>query len=145
MAMDSGIYKITHNESGRVYIGLSKVVIRRLLEHRKYLKNGTHANQTLQYYWNKYGRKAFTFELWFKCDIIELKTQEKVFIDEYVKRNGWNAVFNEKPSLRNSVSWKKMKKANTKYRLLKDKYYDSPEYKYEKQAYYNKIMKKFNR
>jgi len=49
--------------SGHLYLGCSKDYKRRFREHRRKLNKRTHANSRLQNSWNKYGEKAFTFEV----------------------------------------------------------------------------------
>ena len=55
----SGIYSITNNESGNVYIGSSVNVNKRTQEHFRLLRKGEHPNSHLQRAWNKYGEQAF--------------------------------------------------------------------------------------
>jgi len=57
-----GIYKITCTANGKVYIGQSTNVSRRLTSHKYNLKNNKHTNTPLQNSFNKYGLKAFTWE-----------------------------------------------------------------------------------
>jgi group I intron endonuclease len=61
--MLSGIYSITHKESGRKYIGSSVDIARRWNSHRSSLNRGVHENAYLQNAWNKYGSEAFLFEV----------------------------------------------------------------------------------
>lgn len=59
--MDSGIYKITHRESGKCYVGSSYVIQRRWNRHKRELRANKHPNARLQNAWNKYGEYAFDF------------------------------------------------------------------------------------
>jgi len=43
-----GIYKITNLKNGKVYIGSSKNIKRRLIEHKSRLKNNKHINKYFQ-------------------------------------------------------------------------------------------------
>ena len=56
-----GIYCIENIINGRKYIGLSRDINRRWLEHRSELNRGTHINNYLQSSWNIYGEDAFKF------------------------------------------------------------------------------------
>lgn len=55
----SGIYKITCVTTGKFYIGSSINLQKRLYEHRRTLRNGTHSNHKMQNAWNKHGEQTF--------------------------------------------------------------------------------------
>lgn len=57
-----GIYRITNTVNGKIYIGQSRNIWKRLEAHRTDLRTGTAKNQHLQNAWNKYGESAFVFE-----------------------------------------------------------------------------------
>lgn len=44
----SGIYKITNIYSGKVYVGQSKNIFKRRMQHFSELERGTHKNAALQ-------------------------------------------------------------------------------------------------
>lgn len=75
----SGIYKI--NCLNRFYIGSSKSLYSRLLEHRQKLINGYHSNDFLQKAFNKHGIQKFTVEILEFCDPIIRIEREKYYID----------------------------------------------------------------
>ena len=81
--MTSGIYAITHQPSGKIYIGSSVNIERRWGDHRKRLRAGTHHSRHLQSAWNKYGEPAFTFDLLLECDVSKLHSIEQVAITEF--------------------------------------------------------------
>lgn len=56
-----GIYKITHEASGRYYLGSSCDVEKRWRAHRNALRRGAHHSLFLQRAWDKYGEDAFSF------------------------------------------------------------------------------------
>ncbi len=56
-----GIYKISYNE--HIYIGSSKNLYMRLLEHRRDLSNNKHSNEYLQRLSNKYGIENLIVEI----------------------------------------------------------------------------------
>lgn len=62
----SGIYAIQHKESGKLYVGSSVNMQKRLREHFRLLNLWKHANQHLQAAWNKFGESAF------ECRVIEM-------------------------------------------------------------------------
>ncbi|PHM07588.1 GIY-YIG nuclease family protein, partial [Nostoc sp. 'Peltigera malacea cyanobiont' DB3992] len=55
----SGIYAISHISSGKVYIGSSKNLLKRWMQHKALLKKGTHHSWKLQADWNAYGENSF--------------------------------------------------------------------------------------
>lgn len=59
----SGIYTITHKESGRAYVGSSSRIRRRWQAHISLLRRDVHKTCRLQRAWNKYGEAAFSFEI----------------------------------------------------------------------------------
>lgn len=59
----SGIYKIEHIASGRVYVGSAVQLNLRWNNHRHYLRMGAHHSHYLQRAWNKYGEDAFSFSV----------------------------------------------------------------------------------
>lgn len=57
-----GIYRITHIDSGKSYIGKTGMNFGdRWDSHRALLRAGKHSNSYLQNAWNKYGESAFEF------------------------------------------------------------------------------------
>lgn len=83
VAENCGVYKITHVDSGRVYIGSSKEIARRFYLHRWQLSRGDHHSPLLQRAWNKYGADAFTFETVLICAEADLLFYEQALIDFY--------------------------------------------------------------
>jgi len=64
-----GIYKIEHIESGKAYIGQTRVrFIERYWLHVWKLNDQSHDNSYLQRAWNKYGADAFIFSVVEICD-----------------------------------------------------------------------------
>lgn len=59
----AGIYKITNNTNGKVYIGESENIPRRWIEHIMALTYGEHKNYKLQNDFKEYGLKAFDFDI----------------------------------------------------------------------------------
>ena len=60
----SGIYKITNQLNGKIYVGQSKNVYARKVEHFAALRRNKHPNQLMQKDWNKSNRG-------FRFDVIE--------------------------------------------------------------------------
>lgn len=61
--MSSGIYSITHIETGRAYVGSSIDLHKRWREHRWQLRRGFHHAPALQALWSSSGEAAFRFEV----------------------------------------------------------------------------------
>ena len=78
----SGIYKITNNANGKVYIGQSQNMYERWNQHRTALKSGHHANREMQKDWNKSSR-GFRWDVVEYCSLKELNEREKYWIEYY--------------------------------------------------------------
>lgn len=86
----SGIYKITNNKNGRVYIGQSQNMYIRWKQHRAALKAGKHPNKLLQNDW-KVSSKSFRWDVVEYCGIDELNEREKYWIERYNSiKEGYN-------------------------------------------------------
>ena len=64
----SGIYFISNNIDKRIYIGSSKNIYTRYLNHIFCLKKNKHKNSHLQRFYNKYGSNSLTFNLMEICE-----------------------------------------------------------------------------
>jgi len=91
--MISGIYKITNVETHRFYIGSSKNIDGRWVEHRRNLNDGCHVNQKLQNAWNLYGEGKFRFDVIELVDLGQLIIREQFYLDTfkpYLRDVGYN-------------------------------------------------------
>lgn len=87
----SGIYAITHVESGKMYIGSAVNIHRRRSVHFANLRAGSHHSAKLQHAWNKYGEMCFEFKPLLVCDKKDLIFYEQRLIDGYdVANTGYN-------------------------------------------------------
>lgn len=84
---DCGVYRITCNANGRVYIGSSLSVRKRFWEHRGALRSGRHHSLLLQRAWNKYGESAFSFEPLLYCSPGSRHFYEQRLIDGFDAAN----------------------------------------------------------
>ena len=57
------IYRIQHNETGRIYIGSSQDLESRIRSHIYMLRSGTHHNALLQKDFDEYGEDYTVFEI----------------------------------------------------------------------------------
>ena len=76
----SGIYKITNNINGKIYIGQSQNVYERRVEHFTALRRGWHPNKEMQKDWNK-NSNGFRFDVIELLPLKELNEREKYWID----------------------------------------------------------------
>ena len=101
---DTGIYKLTHKESGKVYIGQSKHLKRRLNEHRRCEKSNDKkgSQSVVRRAIKKYSFDAFDFEIILYCqegeymDLMETKliqSYDCLVPKGYNVRDGGNKVF----------------------------------------------------
>lgn len=65
--MKAGVYKITNNISGKIYVGSSVDLNKRMRRHRYLLSKGNHVNRHLQDSWVKHGESSFTFSIILYC------------------------------------------------------------------------------
>jgi group I intron endonuclease len=85
--MKRGIYKISNEINGKVYIGQAINIKRRWREHKENLRKNTHKNQHLQNSWNKYGESNFKFEIIEICKEEELTFKEQLWINRFKSLN----------------------------------------------------------
>lgn len=85
-----GVYKITHIASGKSYIGISRDIDRRWVQHKSWVK--TKARRSAIYdAMQKYGIDSFSWQIVEQCSIDLLEDRERHWIavcDTY--RNGYN-------------------------------------------------------
>lgn len=91
-----GIYQIRNTLNNKVYIGSAICISARWSRHRKELSSNTHPNQHLQSSWNKYGEKAFLFEIIENGQEKTLIEREQFWIDSK-KASDPNTGFNQCP------------------------------------------------
>lgn len=85
--MTVGVYKLTNQSNGKVYIGQSVDVEDRIYKHKLALRGNYHKNDHLQKAWNKYGEDSFLFELIKSCKVRYLDRFEKLYIHIYKSMN----------------------------------------------------------
>lgn len=78
LSKKSGVYKLS--AGGHIYIGSSKNLYARLIEHRRDLSNNNHANKFLQNVCNKHGIKNLEVEIVEFCSPEDRITKESNWI-----------------------------------------------------------------
>lgn len=80
----SGIYTITHIDSGRVYVGSAMNIYTRWDRHRYGFRSGAKSTPYLKHAWNKYGEDAFEFKIVERVpETAKLVEREQYWIDYY--------------------------------------------------------------
>jgi group I intron endonuclease len=82
--MNGGIYKITNKKNGKFYIGSSKNIKRRWVEHKNDLNNNQHINPKLQNAWNFYGESNFDFLILESIEEDKLLSREQFYLDTFM-------------------------------------------------------------
>jgi group I intron endonuclease len=77
-----GIYKIENIVNGRMYIGSSVDINKRINRHKNDLIENKHINCYLQRDFNKYGMSSYLFECIELCNMENLKILEQKYLDE---------------------------------------------------------------
>jgi group I intron endonuclease len=87
MKLDTGVYYILNRVNGKCYVGSSTTSLqRRLKDHRRSLRRGTHENSYLQRAWNKYGESSFLFLILERCEPRVCLVREQHWIDKMRSR-----------------------------------------------------------
>lgn len=89
---NSGIYKIQHINTGKLYIGSAVNIEQRWGEHIRRLRRGNHHSAKLQNAWNKYGSEMFAFSvIELVDDPSKLLEREQYWIDfANAAKSGYN-------------------------------------------------------
>lgn len=85
--MESGIYSIINISTGKVYVGQSINVARRLTRHKSQLRGNKCHNSYLQNAFNKYGADDFSFEVLESCNVSMLDEREVYWINHFDSTN----------------------------------------------------------
>lgn len=86
------VYVIRNRKNNKVYVGSSKDISKRWLQHKISLINCTHHNDELLKDYQQYGREVFEFEVLEECDEFELRYKELQAINAY----NFDELYNQK-------------------------------------------------
>lgn len=78
-----GIYRISNLIDGKVYIGQSTNLLRRLVRHKCDLKTNIHINKHLQSAWDLHGSNNFHFSILEECPKEQLNERELYWMSHY--------------------------------------------------------------
>lgn len=88
-----GIYKITNNINGKVYVGQSNDIHRRWNQHSSEYEQNRWSDKPLYKAFSKYGLQNFTFSILEECSLEDLDKREEYWIkklNSLVHHNGYN-------------------------------------------------------
>ena len=113
-----GVYKITNNVNGKVYIGQSINIKNRWKDHIYALNRNDSSCTLLQRAWNKYKQNNFCFEILELCSEEELDDVEIKYIELYDSiNNGYNIEKGGNENKRLSEETRQKLSASAKERL----------------------------
>lgn len=82
----TGVYKITNNKNGKVYIGQSIDMDKRIKRHKRDLENRRSICKELQHDYDE-NPNSISFSILCECSVDELDEREKGYIEEYDSTN----------------------------------------------------------
>lgn len=106
--------------NGKVYIGASSQIHKRIPQHKRSLRARSHHSDRLQKDWDIYGESAFSFEVLEHCCADCLKNKEveyTIHFNSGDKQHGYNIFIGNKPS---AETIEKVRKANTGRKFTKE-------------------------
>ncbi len=80
MRRKSGVYKVINTENNRIYIGASRDLYQRKMNHLSKIKHKCHANKKIMIDIEIYEYDVFKFEIIEMCESHELKETEHYYI-----------------------------------------------------------------
>jgi len=94
---ESGVYRIQNMVTGKIYIGSSTDVYKRIGRHKYVLKNGLNENIRMKKDCEKYGVNSFLFGIVEYCEKEKLKEREQYYFELWnAQYNVWKNIYNAK-------------------------------------------------
>lgn len=113
--MKSGVYKIQNILNGKLYIGSSGNIGKRICYHKSLLRRNKHHSIHLQNSYNKNGIQSFVFSIIELCGIEDLVVREQFWIDSHSKEMVYNYRVDAKSNA--GIKWTEEQKKKLKGRL----------------------------
>lgn len=138
-----GIYKITNNANGKIYIGQSENIERRWRAH---INASKRYNYPLYVDMRKYGVDNFSFEVLEECRVDELDVKEKDYIKKlnaYIHKKGSNGYNMTLGGKNNTTGMKFSVESRKKMSLAKQGYVPYCNGKPRKQEHIKKLRESF--
>lgn len=85
--MISAVYIILCSANDRIYVGSTTRYTRRIYDHKRKLRYGTHVNMSLQEDYNKYGEEYFIYTIIEECSEYDLVEKEKAYVEKLLAEN----------------------------------------------------------
>ena len=102
-----GVYKIINTLNGKCYVGSTANFKHRCAVHQRMLRANKHHSPSLQGSWNKYGERAFTFEILEELsDFTKLIPREQYWIDKLKPAFNWGPVAGSPLGIKRSPEYK---------------------------------------
>lgn len=118
----TGIYQISNNINGKLYIGSTVESFRKRFNlHKHQLRNNKHKNSHLQYAWNKYGEDSFEFSIIEFCDIKEIVLEREQY---HIDSKDFEKLYNINPFATGGLQFSEeslQKRAKTLSKLNKER------------------------
>ncbi len=135
--MTSGLYTITNLVDGKMLIGQSTNISKRLMQHLTKLRGNYHENDYLQKAFNKYKEENFKFEVLEYCDKQFLLSEENYWcnlLDTHNEEHGYNILvtnpykqvfYRIRPAVKRPITYTKKFSEEAKLRMSisKKEYY----------------------
>lgn len=121
----AGIYKITSNFTGKIYIGSSKNFYHRFHTHKYTLLHQLHHSKSMQLEFDETKFKTFVFEIIELCDESELLSREQYYLDKYNSANS-EVGFNNSPTAGSSLNVVRTQEHKDKVSLGLKRYFQDP-------------------
>lgn len=113
----TGIYAIHNKVNDKYYIGQTKDIKNRWMQHRSRLKCETHENNHLQAAYNTYGADSFEYLVLEECSIDQLNAREQYYVEKY---NAYNNGYNQDKGGAGCIGYKHTEEEIAKMRLIQN-------------------------
>ena len=141
MAEICGIYKIINTITGDSYIGSSKNIKSRWMQHKKPSTWKNHPNNPMYQDMQKYGTDKFAFEILAEVEVDKLKETEQQFIETLKPTyNNYNAKGRDVERRKKS---KKEYQKTDKYKEYHKEYHKTDKYKEYQKEYRKEYQKEY--